>query len=73
MASRPPLRAAAPALALAVTLSAASVVPFTEKTVDAEGPRNPWVKITGDFDGDGLTDLAAGGQKGTLEIGRAHV
>ncbi len=34
--------------------------------VDEEGPRDPWVKILADIDGDGLLDVAVGGRVGPL-------
>jgi hypothetical protein len=58
-------------LLCAASLAATDAVPFSPHTVDAEGPRNPWVKIAADLDGDGLPDLVAGGQKGSLVWYRA--
>jgi hypothetical protein len=55
-------------LILAVCLFAqgAGTIRFSSRTVDSQGPLNPWVKITGDLDGDGIPDLIVGGQKGPL-------
>lgn len=44
---------------------------FAAHTVDGSGPVNPWAKIAGDLDGDGLTDLVIAGQKGPLVWYRA--
>lgn len=35
-------------------------------TVDPRPPRNPWVKLAGDFNRDGRLDIAIGGQNGPL-------
>lgn len=35
-------------------------------TIDANPPERPWAKIAGDFNGDGLPDVAIGGSKGPL-------
>jgi FG-GAP-like repeat len=34
---------------------------FTEKIIDADAPKNLWMKTTGDINGDGRTDILAGG------------
>lgn len=35
-------------------------------TIDASPPERPWAKIAGDFNGDGLPDVAIGGSQGPL-------
>ena len=39
-------------------------VSFHQTTIDANPPRNPWVKIVADFNQDGYADIAIGGAKG---------
>ena len=39
---------------------------FNYVKVDTSGPKNPWAKIHGDLDNDGLIDIIIGGQKGPL-------
>ena len=39
---------------------------FERVLIDDEPPRNPWIKIVGDLDGNGLKDIAVGGSKGPL-------
>jgi hypothetical protein len=39
---------------------------FQRVVIDDQPPRNPWVKLAGDFDGDGKLDVAIGGQSGPL-------
>jgi hypothetical protein len=34
--------------------------------IDSEGPKDPWAKIAGDIDGDGLVDVVIGGRQGPL-------
>jgi hypothetical protein len=36
------------------------------RLVDEQPPRNPWMKLAGDFNGDGTLDIASGGQNGPL-------
>ncbi len=50
--------------AWAVTAAAA----FDHRIVDLSPPPNPWIKIAGDFNGDGHSDLAIGGQNGPLAV-----
>ncbi len=39
---------------------------FIRHDIDTAPPKNPWVKIAADVDGDGYTDIVVGGQKGPL-------
>ncbi|MFC2124187.1 FG-GAP repeat domain-containing protein [Bacteroidota bacterium] len=41
-------------------------VKFDYIQVDTSGPENPWAKISGDLDNDGVNDIIIGGQKGPL-------
>jgi hypothetical protein len=47
-------------------LARPSALSFQHFVVDEQPPRNPWVKLAGDFDGDGKLDIAIGGQSGPL-------
>ncbi|UCG52597.1 MAG: VCBS repeat-containing protein, partial [Candidatus Latescibacterota bacterium] len=44
--------------------SPSTIVPFTHVVVDSSPPRHPHVKTVGDIDGDGFTDVLAGGAHG---------
>lgn len=62
-----PQRALATALLCAPFISSsASEISFRRVSIDDKGPRNPWVKILGDFNGDGFPDVAVGGSGGPL-------
>jgi len=41
-------------------------IPFWHVIIDNHGPKDPWVKLVGDFNGDGFVDVAIGGQSGPL-------
>jgi len=47
-------------------VSDVDAVPFQQITIDNDAPLMPWTKIAGDFDGDGLTDIAIGGRQHML-------
>jgi len=54
------------ATALAVVDALAGTVEFERVEVDAQPPKSPYVKLAGDFNGDGKLDIAIGGAKGPL-------
>ncbi|MFC1607248.1 FG-GAP repeat domain-containing protein [Candidatus Latescibacterota bacterium] len=52
---------------VAVSQVASSSEPvFRHEVIDADGPVNPWAKITGDLNGDGYEDAIVGGRVGPL-------
>jgi hypothetical protein len=44
----------------------AAELSFKRIEIDAQPPKNPWVKLAGDFNQDGKLDIAIGGSKGPL-------
>ena len=52
-------------VAIPPSLSAQDI-PFRHEIVDADGPDDPWAKMLGDVDGDGLSDVVIGGREGPL-------
>ena len=55
--------AVALAIRILVGADAAVPVPTGEIVVDANGPKSPWGKTTGDIDGDGRPDILVGGHQ----------
>lgn len=51
---------------LSAAESSAAPLSFQRVEVDAHPPASPYVKLAGDFDGDGKLDIAIGGAKGPL-------
>jgi len=45
---------------------AIGMVPFDRVVIDTSGPRDPWIKIVGDINGDKSPDVVIGGQAGPL-------
>ena len=46
--------------------SAAAALRFEHRVIDPSGPKDPWVKMVGDLNGDKLPDIIIGGQKGPV-------
>jgi len=56
-----------PFLLAGVSIAAQSAPPFFERAeIDAHPPKNPWIKIVADLDGDGQPDAIIGGAGGPL-------
>jgi hypothetical protein len=60
--------AVAYALAVWPAISRAADVPFTRITIDAASPADPWMKLVGDFTGDGYFDIMVCGAAGPLVL-----
>jgi hypothetical protein len=53
-------------VSFAVCLPSWAEIPFEHVIVDAHGPRDPWVKIITDINGDGFNDIVIGGRNGPM-------
>ncbi len=51
---------------LLCSLNAYADVEFEHEIADQEGPKNPWVKLVGDINNDGLLDIVIGGRGGPV-------
>lgn len=51
---------------LSLSFPARADIPFSHVILDSDGPKDPWAKIAGDIDGDGLPDVVIGGREGPL-------
>jgi hypothetical protein len=47
-------------------LAVSAEIPFDHVTIDKDGPRDPWIKIVGDINGDRFPDVIIGGRSGPL-------
>lgn len=56
---------------LLLVLAVAQAITFERVEIDANPPRDPWIKVVADLDGDRAPDIAIGGARGPLVWYRA--